>query len=180
MGNVETRMMELAETGNLKGLDQLLHSSPVDLQYQDKNGYTALHLAAKNGHFKCADLLIDRGVDLHTLDNQGATALHYACLSGSVKVIKRIITANPDLVIVKNKKERTPLHFLCIACGEGKDWVECAKILLSAGADPTTKDVTGLSPFEYIDNKNGDLKATIKEAITNPSLFRSRQPLNPY
>eukprot|EP00002_Diphylleia_rotans_P038943 TRINITY_DN8920_c0_g1_i2.p1 TRINITY_DN8920_c0_g1~~TRINITY_DN8920_c0_g1_i2.p1 ORF type:complete len:165 (-),score=24.51 TRINITY_DN8920_c0_g1_i2:16-510(-) len=124
MGNVETRMMELAETGNLKGLDQLLHSSPVDLQYQDKNGYTALHLAAKNGHFKCADLLIDRGVDLHTLDNQGATALHYACLSGSVKVIKRIITANPDLVIVKNKKERTPLHFLCIACGEGKDWVE--------------------------------------------------------
>jgi ankyrin repeat protein len=49
------------------------------INLQDKNGDTALHLAATNNNFNVVKQLIDYGADVFLKNNDGKTPLHMAC-----------------------------------------------------------------------------------------------------
>lgn len=92
-------------------LEYLPRPSLADPKTETGNGFTALHLAAREGHkgvvirlLRCATMLVN------TVDNDGLTALHYACMHGQAEVVKMLL-GNPlrDVNAEANDKS-SPLH----------------------------------------------------------------------
>ena len=85
---------------------------------QDKQGNTALHLAAKGGHAGVVRLLLTQGspwsVDAQTLavikNKAGQVALHCAALSGCQQCIAALQTAAPTTASALDKHGRTPVQ----------------------------------------------------------------------
>ena len=87
-----------------------------------KNGRTALHIACKVGHLKCAQLLLDAGSRLNEPDdNDNCTPLMLAIFNGHKEVALELISRlSGEVVGVKdsvNTKDitqgRTALHYAC-------------------------------------------------------------------
>ncbi|EGX53280.1 hypothetical protein AOL_s00006g146 [Orbilia oligospora ATCC 24927] len=79
-----------------------------DARNRNKEGRTALHIAAENGSELAASLILDSGVavDLNAQDSEGNTPLHFAITSeGIVKLLIKA-GANPT---IRNKKGDTVL-----------------------------------------------------------------------
>ena len=79
--------------------------SPQDLE----NGWTLLHNAAKNGHFKVCKLIMDNLEDKNPVDSYGWTPLHSAAQNGHLEIVQYIMEYLED----KNPEDKdgwTPLH----------------------------------------------------------------------
>lgn len=61
------------------------------------DGWTALHWAARNGHLRCVELLLEYGARIGWLDSEGMTALESAGLGKHKGVVD---------VLVRRKGER--------------------------------------------------------------------------
>lgn len=56
---------------------------------EDKEGETALHKAAMNGHLPVIQyLIVSAGADLHAHDADGWTPLHNACSKGYLDIVR--------------------------------------------------------------------------------------------
>lgn len=91
-------------------------------------GFTALHLAAQNGHNQSLRELLYAGCDTSIHNDYGDTALHTACRYGHAGVVRILISAKCDIDSF-NMNHDTPLH---IACAMGRR--KLTKLLLDAGA----------------------------------------------
>lgn len=70
-----------AEGEIFKAIIQTLISAKIDLNHQDVDGCTALHLAVEKHQFDLATLLIDKGALSSIVDCEGKTAYDYALLT---------------------------------------------------------------------------------------------------
>ncbi|RZC45914.1 hypothetical protein C5167_038863 [Papaver somniferum] len=66
------QLMYLANEGDLEGMTELLDSG-VNINFQDIDGRTALHIAACQGVADVVELLISRGADIDPTDRWGST-----------------------------------------------------------------------------------------------------------
>ncbi|KAI9928308.1 hypothetical protein AWENTII_008024 [Aspergillus wentii] len=95
-------VLALATKANFVDIVQLLVDAGVDINYQDDQGETALHVAARFGHDKCAKILLE-GTDDQKADTELAentyswTPLFIACVDGSLGVVNLLIEANADM-----------------------------------------------------------------------------------
>ena len=73
------------------------------------DGYTALHIASKEGQEEVASILFENGASLDVITKKGFTPLHIACKYGNVKVASLLLQrkAQPD---IQGKNGLTPLH----------------------------------------------------------------------
>ena len=62
MGNSNT-IWRAAASGDLDKLAVKILKHSYEIDMRDANGWTALHHAAKNGHFDAVELLVDSGAD---------------------------------------------------------------------------------------------------------------------
>ena len=69
-------------------------------------------------------------------------SIHDAALKGDVETARRMLDANPQLINVRNKLGKTPLHQSLTG---GND--EIIKLLIERGADVNAQDNTGLTPL---------------------------------
>jgi protein phosphatase 1 regulatory subunit 16A len=69
----------------LKDVEECIKNN-VDLNLGDKFGATILHIAAANGFYQVADLLLMHGAKVNLQDNDGWTPLHGASCWGQVYV----------------------------------------------------------------------------------------------
>ena len=74
----------------------------IDPNYKDESGYTALSLAAENGHTEIVQALIDQGADLNIQNEDGNTALIRAAINGHTETAKLLIDQGADLNIQNN------------------------------------------------------------------------------
>ncbi|KAL5341604.1 Glycerophosphoryl diester phosphodiesterase family-domain-containing protein [Aspergillus crustosus] len=92
----------LAVKANFIDIVQLLVDAGVDINYQDNQGETALHVAARFGHDKCARILLT-GKDGQKADTElcevtySWTPLFIASVDGSLSVVEALIEAGADL-----------------------------------------------------------------------------------
>ena len=91
-------------------------------------GFSALHLAAQNGHNQTLRELLYAGCSTSIHNDYGDTPLHTACRYGHAGVVRILISAKCD-VDAFNLNHDTPLHITC-AMGRRK----LTKLLLEAGA----------------------------------------------
>ena len=81
---------------------KLLVSAGIDVDHQDDQGETALHIAARFDHTECAEVLLSGAygprADAERVEKTfGWTALHVACVDGHLGIVKCLIAAGADL-----------------------------------------------------------------------------------
>lgn len=81
--------------------------------FEDRGGKTALHIAARNGHFDVCALILDKILyhdDVNTFDDTlGFTPLHEAALGGHVSVCELLIRRGAN-VSALDFEHRTPFE----------------------------------------------------------------------
>ena len=95
-------VLALATKSNFVAIVQLLVEAGVNLNYQDGQGETALHVAARLGHQECAGVLLtgsgnqraDTEVAEYTF---GWTPLFVACVDGQMGIVDLLIKAEANL-----------------------------------------------------------------------------------
>lgn len=123
----------------------LLRATGAKISIADNNGWTPLHLAARQGSIRLVRYLLSRGVARSQPDEEGNTPLH---VTTDVAVAKLLVTRGANLGAT-NEEGMTPLH-------SAARWSECAEsspdlvnLLVDAGAPVTRRDGRGRDPLFY-------------------------------
>uniref|UniRef100_A0A0M3HIK1 ANK_REP_REGION domain-containing protein n=1 Tax=Ascaris lumbricoides TaxID=6252 RepID=A0A0M3HIK1_ASCLU len=81
----------------------------ADINAQNVNGNTPLHVCAVNNRPECARVLLLRGVDASIVNKQGQTALHVAHIVGNGGVAEIIQNHNPACAAEEDSWENSAL-----------------------------------------------------------------------
>lgn len=116
--------------------------TPVD--ETDQDGRSALHYAVMTNELPLVELLLAAGARPDLADSVGDVPLHFAAQHPvRLPVLKLLLDRAPNVVNKAGGAGRTPL-----AVAVDAKFVDGIELLLQHGADPTLKDMAGLSPID--------------------------------
>lgn len=87
--------MAAAKEGDF-GVIKMTARDGANLFMTDKDGKTALHLAASTGSNESVRWLLEKGIDVSAKDKKGNVALFYACGRGHMDVVMELIAGGAD------------------------------------------------------------------------------------
>ncbi|RGP67986.1 hypothetical protein FLONG3_8321 [Fusarium longipes] len=95
-------VLAIATKSNYSVIVQLLIEAGVDINWKDKSGETALHVAARFGHVECAQIILkgtqDQKADLEATEGTYSwTPLHVAAVDGKFNVAELLVEAGADI-----------------------------------------------------------------------------------
>ncbi|KAF2496339.1 GDPD-domain-containing protein [Lophium mytilinum] len=95
-------VLALATQSNFVAIVRLLVDAGVDVNYQDEQGETALHVAARFGHHECAEALVNgsenQKADVDISEKTFSwTPIFIACVDGHLPIVELLIAAGADL-----------------------------------------------------------------------------------
>ncbi|XP_063432151.1 ankyrin repeat domain-containing protein 53-like [Mytilus trossulus] len=135
-----------AAIGDVEWLKQSLREAKGQINF-DKNGLSALHLAAIHGRLECLKLLVEKykyNINLPSTTGWRAVHLSISNQTGkrALECLKYLVDkkANPSVV---NNDGITPVHQ---AASEGH--VQCLKLLIEVEAQIDGKDCRGHTPLD--------------------------------
>jgi len=188
-----TPLSEAAVTGNTEVLSLLLRAG-ADVESANADGQTALMIVARSSNVEAAKLLLDHGANVNAREQwREQTALMWAAAQSQPEMLRLLLKhgADPNARSAVNRWERLVsaeprVHFrkpggwtaLLYAARQG--CVECARVLLSAGADPDIADPEDVTPLLLsIINLHFDFARVLVESGANPNKWdwRGRTPL---
>ena len=92
-----TCLLLAAYDGHTDIVRYLVSLPEVDLNHQDTNNYTPLHIAVHQKHAAVVEVLIDAGADIETKNAKGRSPLHVASISGELTTVKMLVEAGADV-----------------------------------------------------------------------------------
>ena len=79
---------------------ELILTSPIlDLNFQNKEGNSYLHLCVLESNYEISEILIKKGIYINFQNNEENTALHLAYILGDKKMIDLLLNNNIDFTI---------------------------------------------------------------------------------
>ena len=101
----ETLLSYSIKNGNTEVSSLILASPIIDLDYQDKDGNSYLHLAVMNRQEDIIKLLIKKGIFINKQNKNGNSGLHLAYIKNDNSIIKILLESGIDKNIV-NKENK--------------------------------------------------------------------------
>mmetsp|Transcript_103 Transcript_103/g.398 ORF Transcript_103/g.398 Transcript_103/m.398 type:complete len:424 (-) Transcript_103:505-1776(-) len=109
----------------------------VEIDFQDKNGKTALHYAAEYGHDDLVEWLLAKDADPTVQSLDGWFPLHEACFKNAKRCIELLtLTAKKPDINGADVHGRTALHIASYRCDTA-----ILEFLVTHGADPSLQDM---------------------------------------
>lgn len=99
----ETFLSYAIKRSNTPVINFIIASPLLDLNYQDKNGNTYLHIAVIQQNINVIQSLIDKKISINTQNKDGNTALHFAYYLNNNEIIKLLLKNNIDEKIKNNQ-----------------------------------------------------------------------------
>lgn len=123
---------------NIKTVEILIANGAI-VNYKNKDGWSVLHLIAREGDEQMLQLLIENGLNVKMKTKNGRSALHIAALHGHLKMVKILLNLGLD-VNEKDKCGNTPICEAVL----GNHLAVCQK-LISNKADSSIINISGFS-----------------------------------
>ena len=168
--SISEKFYDAVQEGDLETVKKIVESG-TNVNEQDIFGYPPLNHAVACGHKAIAEYLISKGADIHGKDKEWCTPLHMAAFWGSKEIADILLQEGAD-VNALNKSKTTPLHSAAGACDPldtettltataisfdeeaMQSIIAIAKMLISKGANPNAKDVSGSTPLHWAAQRN--------------------------
>ncbi|KAA0057324.1 hypothetical protein IC582_010083 [Cucumis melo] len=108
----ETPLYAAAENGHDFVVAEMLKYLDLETSFiAARNGYDAFHVAAKHGHLKVLQELLDVFPNLAmTTDSVNSTALHTAAMQGHIDVVNLLLETDSELSKIARNNGKTVLH----------------------------------------------------------------------
>ena len=133
-----------AYDGDLEKVKEIIERSPDQINIQDSQGFTPLHLASGKGHFEIVEFLLNHGADIEleicTGDTPLVLAARYA-KDGQYETIK-VLLEHGAKVNHKDENGRTALHDAAMYSSR-----EVINLLISYGADVNEREEYQITPL---------------------------------
>uniref|UniRef100_A0A2K5JNB6 Caskin-1 n=1 Tax=Colobus angolensis palliatus TaxID=336983 RepID=A0A2K5JNB6_COLAP len=114
----------------------------INVNFQDPDGFSALHHAALNGNTELISLLLEAQAAVDIKDNKGMRPLHYAAWQGRKEPMKLVLKAG-SAVNVPSDEGHIPLH---LAAQHGH--YDVSEMLLQHQSNPCMVDNSGKTPLD--------------------------------
>jgi ankyrin repeat protein len=139
----------------------------IEVNTQDYNGRTLLHISLKLNNLRLFNLFLKAGVNPDLADVNVETPLHRAVLEGKLNFIRNLVNHGCDINIA-TEQEQSPLH-LAVISGN----LDIIKYLIDHGAEVLIADENNNLPIDYaIDEKD---EKTIKYLLTKHQVDDDRK-----
>lgn len=146
-----TEMLKGRET-DLEEATRLL-KAVRNVNYRGPSGRGIIHQGSYWGHFEILKMLIEKGANPNLRGMNEGTPLISAAAGGNPEIVEYLISLGADIHLVGSYGEGA-LHYAMYNDG----CLECAKILIAHGADPTLKSKDGKTPLELAKSNKGTMK----------------------
>jgi len=122
-------------------ITQLLLANGANVDLQDEQGRTALHIEALAGNADGVQMLLENNAASNIQDSLGQTPLHLSAKRGHLNVVKLLLDFGADWNLQDNAGQ-VAMHFA--ASSHSK---EVITLLLDKGASLNVSDTMGISPL---------------------------------
>jgi uncharacterized protein len=137
-------LLDAARRGDIGGMvAALANGAQLAARTDDRNGNTALHLAARHGHAPAISFLMDRNAPVDGRSKDGWTPLMQASFAGHGTIIQQLIKAGADIEARDPRHGNTPL---IIASGIPRN-LDAVTELLASGASVNAAAKDGRTPL---------------------------------
>ncbi|MGE3954250.1 MAG: ankyrin repeat domain-containing protein [Parachlamydiales bacterium] len=177
-------LSKAAFAGDLESVKRLIEEEGADVNLVNSGGFTALHLAAHQGHTEVLGYLLDKGADVKQKTEAGCSALHFAAGNGREEIVSTLLSKGAE-VDSPDSEGITPLMYAAV---RGHD--STMSKLKDAGADEKRKkglvDALYLREYAYMEARGDnplhvavilDRIEELKELLKDPD---SKALLNEY
>lgn len=122
--------------GHASVVEYLLQHTLLDPNGADKNSWTSLHWACRNGHRDVVKLLVAYGATVDAHDSDGRTPLNRAVRIGDSEIVQTLLQAGASPV----SRDSSGLSLTHFASAGG--FTEVLSLLLGAGVDPNDGELS--------------------------------------
>ena len=136
-------LLLISQKGDKEKMLELLSTNKININFQNENGWSALHFACDEGNLKIVDILIKSKADLNLKNNEKKTALNIAVMRGFFDISKLLIENGANINIRDNEKN-LPIH---ICASQGHD--ELLNFILEKNSNGIkAKNLFGKTPLD--------------------------------
>ncbi|MEO0469970.1 MAG: ankyrin repeat domain-containing protein, partial [Bacteroidota bacterium] len=154
---------------------RVLVSQPqTDMNVQNDDGQSALHMAVEKGNVDLVNLILKGKPELEPRDRAGDTPMHIAIREDQDQIVDALLEMD-QRYNASNRRGQTPLH---LAIARDKD--DIAETLIRSGVDVNASDSNGRTPLHIAVLERNQQMARLllqNEAIPDAKDVLNRTPL---
>jgi len=165
---------DAAKLGDVAAIQNILIQDPSQVNAQDENGFTPLHLAAGDRHMAAVTALLRAGASKEITNDDGQLPLHLAA-DGDTEILSALIT--PANLHVRDMGGNTPLH---IAAWSGNS--ENVQTFLGTDArdEKDAANNEGFTPLHYAAYRGcGEIIQVLIDAGANIEANQNNELITP-